>query len=194
MACKVRLYNPEWNNLTIDDVKRKDVHAKYPTMFHISYNGAASDAAAELGAAADAAKDGTTTKFQVVVVSSNALETDGATKDVRAVCVVGISAPTITSTDAVYSVEEFRMNGTTDVTSTRYYERVIHAYSKEWGSNGADALGNITIESPANTTLMTIAAGTNESNSSKIWVADGYYGRWKLLDLRLYDVAASAAA
>ena len=118
MARKLRLFNPEWNNLTdATAITKKDVHGKYPIMFHLSYWGAASDNATEIGGAADADKDGTTTKYQLVVVSSSANDDDGATKHVRAVAVIGISAPTAaTGTDAVYSVEEFRMNGTSDVT------------------------------------------------------------------------------
>lgn len=188
MACKMRLYNPQWTNLTFNDLRRKDVHGKYPMMFHISYQGAANTNATEIGAAANAAKDGTTTRFQLFVVSSNVSDIDEGDKDVRAIAIIGISAPTKDGV-AVYSVEEIRMNGTTNVTNTRWYERVIHMYAVEWGSNGADALGNITAEAPENTALLTIAIAANESNSSKIWVADGFYGRWKMLDARMYDVA-----
>ena len=47
-------------------------------------------------------------------------------------------------------------------------------YAIEWGSGDDDAAGNITVESPANTALLTIAANANESNSSVIYIADGY--------------------
>ena len=55
------------------------------------------------------------------------------------------------------------MNGTTDVLSQRYYLWVDHVYACEWGSGAThDAEGNITVESPANTTLLALAATFNE--------------------------------
>ena len=80
------------------------------------------------------------------------------------------------------------MLGTTDATTTRYYLREIHGYVSDWGTDAShDAEGNITIEEPANTTLLTIAAGTNESNGGTIYGCVGHMGRWCLLDLSHQD-------
>ncbi len=79
------------------------------------------------------------------------------------------------------------MNGTTDVTTERYYLREMHAYSSDWGSGGHDAEGDITIEEPADTDLLTISATFNESNGGTIYGNVGWYGRWSLLDLSHQD-------
>ena len=60
------------------------------------------------------------------------------------------------------TIEVIAMNGTTDVLSTRWYIWVDHVYSCEWGTGATDATGNITGESPANTTLITLLAGQND--------------------------------
>jgi hypothetical protein len=197
----VRLYNPEWTNLTtqVDTLYRKDEYGKAPTMFEIFYKGTSSADATELGGAADSAKDGTATPFAITVVSASANDTDAANKDVRAIAVIGVSIPYAdigkyvndpTSCTPQYSVEEVRMNGTTDVTPTeRAYLHVIHAYAIEWGSNGADAAGAITVESPANTALLTIAAAANESNGSIIYGAADHWGRWRYVRTGPQDVA-----
>ena len=137
MACRMRLWNPEWTNITTThDIYKADVHSKKsPVYIEIMYNGTCSANATEIGAAADSAKDGTTTPFKLVIVSSSADDTDNAAKDVRAVRVIGISVPGNGATIAaatgfvdpdwankqVYSIEEIKMNGTTDVYSTRFW-------------------------------------------------------------------------
>jgi hypothetical protein len=207
MACRVRLWNPEWTNVTtLNQLRKSDIHGKRSSPYiEIMYTGTASAAAAEVGGAADSAKDGTGTPFRVNIVSSSADDTDNAAKDCRAVRLIGVSAANASSTTIAsattgrvvddwatnhqYTVEEIRTNGTTDVYSTRFWIRLIHAYGCEFGSAGADAKGNITVESPANTTLLTIAAGANESNASAIYGAYGHNGRLTYLRISSADVA-----
>lgn len=54
------------------------------------------------------------------------------------------------------------MNGTTDVLATRRWLWADAIYACEWGTGAADAIGNITAESPANTVLITLLATQNE--------------------------------
>lgn len=151
---------------------------------------------AELGTAATSVKDGTTTPFQITVVSSEANDTDATTGDARKVAIIGVTvsqadALALDVSNAKLTVEVVNLNGTTDVTTTRYYVRLIHAYCCDWGSGGADAKGNITIESPANTTLMSILATYNESNGGTLYFADGDMVRH---DYTMLQPAATQAA
>jgi hypothetical protein len=207
MACRLRLWNPEWTNVTtLNQLRKSDVHGKRSSPYvEIMYFGTASAAAAEVGAAADSAKDGTATPFRLNIVSSSADDTDNSAKDCRAVRVIGVSAANASATaissattgrvvddwatNNQYTVEEIRTAGTTDVYSTRFWIRVMHVYACEFGSAGADAKGNITAESPANTTLLTIAAGATESNGSAIYGAYGHNGRMTYLRISSSDVA-----
>lgn len=194
VGVKMRLYNPDWTNCT--DLARRDVDGNAKMYFEILYAGTASATATEIGAAANSI-DAThlTTPMQLIVVSSD------NTKDklsVAAGCahkvrIIGITvASSIDYVNGVekpvYSVESVDMLGTTNATTTRYYLRTIHAYVSSWGTDAShDAEGNITIEEPENTTLLTIAATYNESNGGVIYGCDGYYGRWCLLDLSHQD-------
>lgn len=190
---RVRLYNPD---LIVGDefqkgsVEKTNIYGKRRPTFEIIAQ-ETSAAAAELGVAATAEKDGATTPFQVVVVSSDVGDIDTGAGKVRAVRVIGITVTSVAlfkkGETPLYTIEELKMNGTTDVTSTRFYIRVIHVYACRWGSGGADAEGNITLEAPANTALLTIAAGTNESNGAIIYGIAGRYGRWSLMDLAQQD-------
>jgi hypothetical protein len=94
MACRLRLWNPEWTNVTtLNQLRKSDVHGKRSSPYvEIMYFGTASAAAAEVGAAADSAKDGTATPFRLNIVSSSADDTDNSAKDCRAVRVIGVSA------------------------------------------------------------------------------------------------------
>jgi hypothetical protein len=194
-----RLWNPQWHNCTVMIPVRKDKDGNYPMCITTSITEAAS-AVAEIGTAADAVLDGTTTPVQVVVVSSQANDdNDLAAADAQRVHLIGISVASsknyiLGKELPVYSVEEINLNGTSDVTSTRYYLRVMHAYCCKWGTTGSDAVGNITVEYPANTTKLTIDAGSNESNSSGlIYLAANYEGRWTRLFVSLNDAALNQA-
>lgn len=189
MGVKIRLYNPTWKSPAITDLHRLDVHGKANTYFEIFYFGTASATATELGGAANSIGDGTTTPLQLSIVSAQVTDIDTGAGKVRKVRIIGVSVPTLVTpvSEAVYSVEEINMNGTTDVLSSRWYLRLIHVYSSDWGSGGQDAEGDITIENPADTDLQTITAGTNESSGCVIYGCNGYRGRWNLLDISHQD-------
>lgn len=172
-----RLWNPDLvidaNNVLPRKCLRY-IHGKHATMYYQKWLGT-TQAAEEMGTAADSAKDGTTTPFQITVVSSDVGDDRGnAAGFVHSVALIGISVESILNYQngietPLKTVEVVAMDGTTDVLSTRYYLWVDHAYAVEWGTGAThDAEGIITIESPANTDLLTIAATFNESNGG-IW-------------------------
>ena len=180
---KKRLYNPELiidsDGVLPNSLKQTIRGYNIPT-YSIKWTGTP-QAGEELGTAASSVKDGTTTPFQITVVSSSVNDTDAAAGHARKVALIGVSVPSIQAynqwlADSVQyydsrpksTVEVVAMDGTTDVLSSRYYLWVDHAYVVQWGSGGTDAAGNITIESPANTTLITITATYNESNGG-VW-------------------------
>ena len=199
-----RLWNPQWCNSTTDDCRRGNVHGRNRMTFEIAVTEAGS-AAAQLGTAADAVLDGTTTPVLIYLDSSSATDKDADTGAVRAVHVIGITVASVANYKAgveepVYSVEEVRCNaaaGTTSVATTRYYLRVMHMYATEWGTGGTashDAEGNITLDSTgaAGTVYITIDAASNESNSSGlVYLVDGFYGRWTRCYVSLNDVAVN---
>jgi len=193
-----RLWNPQWCNSTSDNCVRSDLDGKRTMTIEIQISEAAA-AVSQIGTAADNALDGHSAPASLYVVSSSADDTDNATKHVRAIHVIGISVSSAAAylagtEDPLYTVEEVRMNGTTNVRTVRYYIRVLHAYATEWGSGDADAAGNITCESPENTALVTIDAASNESNSvGMIYVEDGFWGRWERCYISLNDQALNQA-
>jgi len=151
----------------------------------VFWEGATQAGAEELGTAPTAAKDGTGTVFQVVVVSVGAGDADIAGGHVRKVAIMGMTTnsqagydsylldPTTPAGKAgkpILSIEVLNMNGITDVTSARFYLRTPnHFYAIQWGSAGDDASAAITLEAPANTPLLTIAINQNESNGCTLW-------------------------
>lgn len=199
---KIRLWNPGRANIFGDDTNvlnhleravmhnGKSVKQKYFEILWIS----ATQAGEELGTAAASDKDGTAVPFQITVVS------DDNTKDLvtgvgaQRVALIGV---TVSSASAlaqgetpVLGVEVVDMNGTTDVLSTRWYLHQIHAYVCSVGSEG-DPVGNITIESPANTELMKITAAAMESDGCILYFVDGDYVK---LDRVIIEPTAALAA
>lgn len=160
-------------------------HKPNQPFFLIFWEGATQAAAEELGLARDNAKDGTTTPFQIIAVSAGAGDADTGAGHVRKIAVIGLTTNSVAGYAAylanpntpagkagkpILSVEVMNMNGVTDVTSVRFYLREpIKAYAIQWGSGGADASAAITIEAPANTTLIQIAITQNESNACTLW-------------------------
>ena len=186
-----RLWNPQWTNSTGDSLIRTNVHGKRRMTFEIAVS-EASSAVAELGTAATAALNGTTTPVLVYVDGADALDIDTTAGHARAVHIIGITVSSVTAFIGgeipVYSVEEVRLNGTDAVASSRYYLRLLHAYVCEWGTGGSDAKGNIIITDVTPTTYLQIDADSNESNSSGlIYVYDGYWGRWNRCYISLND-------
>ena len=183
---KKRLWNPE---LIVDPTVLlpnrlvQDVNKRHQHLYEITWKGA-TQAGEELGTPATSVKDGTTTPFQVTVTSSHADDTNAADKDVRAVALIGITTNSIAGYQAwndngvstragqdgkpLSTVEVVLMNGVADVLATRYFLWLDGLYAVNWGSGGANAAGNITAESPANTNLIVLLAGQNEGEGG-VW-------------------------
>lgn len=174
---KKRLYNPELiidTNSVLGNSLRQQIDGTRRTFYSIKWTGTP-QAGEELGTAANSVKDGSTTPFAIVVVSaSDSDKRATAAGMVHSVALIGVSvskAEAVASdlTNPKATVEVITMNGTTDVNSTRMWIWVDHAYACEWGTGAThDAEGDITIESPADTDLLTIKATYNESNGG-VW-------------------------
>lgn len=173
----IRLWNPEIvidANNVLPRSSRQAINGKFRPTWHVKWHGS-TQAGEQLGGAMDSDKDGTTTPFQITVVSSSATDKrTTAAGAVHSVALVGNSVASIADYQngietPKTTVEVVAMNGTTDVLSTRYYTNISHAYACEWGTAAThDAEGDITIESPADTDLLTIKATYNESNGGTI--------------------------
>lgn len=138
------------------------------------------------------------TYCKLFAYSSQADDTDESDKDARKVMIIGISvsdpvAAALGTEKPQYSVEQVSLAGATFVETTRYYKRVMHMYVCDWGSAGAEAKGNIKLidtDTATGHTYLTIDADANESNSSGlVYVADGFWGRWKRCYISMNDAA-----
>lgn len=107
------------------------------------------------------------TAAQLVVVSSSADDDDKDTGAVRTIAILGILS------SGVFSIEVVSMSGVTPVTTSGTFSHVIHAWALSWGSAGGDAAGNITI-TDGSTTILTIKAGANESDNTKLYFPANY--------------------
>lgn len=172
---KKRLYNPELiidANSVLGDSLKQQINDRRQTFYTIKWTGTP-QAGEELGTAG-AGKDGSGTPFLIVVVSASASDDrDNAAGMVHSVALIGISiskseAAAGILTNAKATVEVITMDGQTDVPSTRMWLWVDHAYACEWGTGAThDAEGDITIESPEDTDLLTIKATYNESEGGR---------------------------
>jgi hypothetical protein len=183
--CYRRLWNIGRKNIygdtsnVLNYLERRTYHeaANHPYLeFHWF---GATQAGEEMGGAPDSDKDGTTTPFQITVVSADANDTDASTGDARKVAIFGVTVASIADYSKwlgdsshkpgkpTQTCEVINLNGTTDVLSSRWYLWCNGAFVCDWGSGGDDAKGDITIESPADTDLYTIKATTNESNGCR---------------------------
>lgn len=173
-----RLYNPE---VLVDPdeilghngkfLKMEGPDKTLETMYEIKWTGA-TQAGEELGTAVTSAKDGRTTPYLITVVSSNVADKRStAAGAVHSVALIGVSVDsselngdgTLASwANPKTTVEVVHMDGTTDVLATRYWIWFDAMYACEWGTGANDATGNITGESPANTTLIALIIGQNE--------------------------------
>lgn len=187
MAGVAYVYKRIWNAEVVIDPNgvlpfngyRHPIHDKSNPYYQVKWHGT-TQAGEELGTAMDSDKDGTTLPFQVTVVSaSNSDKRTTAAGMVHSVCLIGNSVSSIARyvnglETPKTTLEVVAMNGTTDVLSTRFYTSVFHAFACEWGTGAThDAEGDITIEAPADTDLLTIKATFNESNGGTLHFLDG---------------------
>lgn len=200
---KIRLWNPGRDCIYGDTSHVLPNYLEKPYLntrknyrhFEVFWKGATQAAAEELGTAASSVLDGTTTPLQLTIDGAQANDTDAATGDARKIAIIGVSVSSIGAFNAgeapKLTVEVINLAGTTAVTSTRWYLRLIHGYICDWGSGGADAKGNVTIESPAATVGQTVAATYNESDGGTLFFASG--DKVRLDIVRLTPVTYTAA-
>lgn len=197
---KKRLWNPELiidpNGVLPNELKQTIRGYNIPT-YSIKWTGTP-QIGEELGTAADSVKDGTTTPFIITVVSASALDDrDNAAGAAHSVALVGISVSAaegkaLDISNAKSTVEVIAMNGQSDVLATRYWLWVDHAYVCEWGTAAThDAEGDITIESPADTDLLTIKATYNESNGGVWHFPTGKKVKTRMVKMSMNAVAAA---
>ena len=156
---------------------------RYTPMYEIKWTGA-TQAGEELGTAATAIKDGTTTPYIVNLVSAGATDDrDNAAGAVHSVALIGVSTNSLEGYAAWQldpnsregklgepksTVEVVAMDGATDALATRYWIWLDHIYACEWGTGATDAAGNIDAEAPTGTVLLRILANSNEGEGG-VW-------------------------
>ena len=207
---KIRLWNPDAvvgdDSNVLPNKLRKHTHEDsggYKQLFEVFWSGATQAAFEEFGTAPTAAKDGRVTPYQIIAVSAGVGDADGGTSHVRKVAIIGLTyeASDIQVEGGIkpgaeprMTVEVMNMNGTTDVTSVLYYIRVIHAYACDWGSGGSDASAAITIEAPANTTLLAIAINQNESEGCTLYFPANRFIAIEHATIVIHDATFAAIA
>lgn len=172
-----RLYNPELlidpNDIFNDGkiLRNADQNGRFQPLYEIHWTGT-TQGGEELGTALTSSKDGRTTPFIVTMVSSDVADKRStAAGAVHSCALIGITCDAdgvdgagafIPGSKTYATVEVVAMNGTVDALATRLWIWLDGIYACEWGTGATDATGNITAESPANTTLITLAATQNE--------------------------------
>jgi len=129
--------------------------------------------------------DGIATPVVVDVKSSdNAQDKSGGTGALT-IGLFGISGSSATATDFKLQEESVILNGTTSVTTVKFYKRIIGTRTLTAGS-GKDPVGNITVHEEGGTsnTYCTQALATNWSINARVYVPDGYNCHMKDIVLR----------
>ncbi len=196
---KKRLFNPELiidpNGVLPNELKQTIRGYNIPTYF-IKWTGTP-QAGEELGTPAASAKDGSTTPFQLNVVSSDVADDRGtAAGAVHSVAAIGITvsaaeAAALDVSNPKSTVEVMAMDGTTDVFATRWWLWFDGLYACEWGTGATDATGNIDGESPPNTTLIRILATQNEGEGGRWHFVAGKKLKTRKIKLSMTAVAAA---
>ena len=180
----IRYWNPPSGRIIGDPTGilnglKKRINGGYTPTLEIYWAGLSE--ALEMGGTATAVLNGTTTPLQLSVDCAQNTDIDTTGGHVRKIAVIGLSIPPsgmggyalgASSSDYVaprLTVELIALNGTTVVESVNYYTRLIHAYACQWGTAGADASGDITVESPATTVKLTITDTENESSGGILY-------------------------
>lgn len=173
--CKMRMYpvNEQHPMLRFlpayDRLKAMDINRGLVAL-EIVYSAALANALTQLSIP-NAVFDGSAAPKHVWVASDHADDTDNATKDCRAVKVIGITA-------SGFEVDTLRMAGLTVVEGAKLFYYIFHMYGAEFGTAGKDAKGNIILSDAdpagAHNDCLRIAAGAVESEGMAFWVPDDY--------------------
>lgn len=175
--------------LHIPECERLAMRGKTPYIVQLEFTGAATDAEGELVSGYTAEFNGTTTPADLHLVSASADDDNAADGNARSTYIAGVNAAGTGYTTELLA--HHATDGTETVDTTATFQRFLQAWNGAWGSAGADAAGNITIlDAAAGNVNGTIAAGANETTSTRFWLACG----WKGLVYRAVISNAQAAA
>lgn len=169
--CRMRLF--EYADIAegiLDDIPAV-IRAARPKLLSLHVVGIPADIKA--WAAIDAAAAALAESAGVVLehLSSDNLDKNAAAGALRTFNTIGIDG----NNDMVTREEaQHATVGTTQVDTTNLYKEIFKAYGTLWGAEDNDPTGNITIRNIADTTLLTIPAGDNESNGTEFMVPDGH--------------------
>ena len=119
--------------------------------------------------------DGIVTPVKVDIKSSDNTKDIAAGVGARTVAIFGISGTSATATDFKLQEEIVTLTGTSAVTTTLFYKRIIGTRTVTAGSE-KDPAGNLTVHEVGGTsnTYCTQAAGTNFSINARVYVPTGY--------------------
>ncbi len=186
--CKMRLHTwPDLELLNAPFGQFLKGHGKEKNpIFHLEmkYVGTLSNGFAEISAP-NAVFDGGTPA--VVWVDSTSADDSAAGSGAQQVTIIGITEALIIQAIAVET------GGLTGQSSITKFVRVFHAYVSRWGAN-KDATGTIYIQDDitGTTKFLAIAAGSNESEGSAVFVPLGYSAFIEDVSLILTTIAAAA--
>ena len=158
-----------------------------PRLLELHCRMEAPDAAAEVGNTNGLdVLDGVATPIHIFVISSDAADAAAGT-GMRTVSVWGINA------DDAYVTDTITLTGAVQAEGAVLFKRVITAWGATFGT-GKVAAGNISISNTGQAaTYLYIAAGTNQSNRMRFWVADGYKASLVSIFADYYQAEAAAA-
>lgn len=188
--CKMRLYDSSDDKIArIINISDTPLKTKYPSIIssfkilELQYSGTLSATQTEISIP-NTVPDLTSTPAKVYVVSSSTTDTNAADGAVKKVTLIGLNS------SYVYTTEEVELDGTTHVQTSTTWAYIFHAYASEWGTAGGDAEGNIIVvdDESSTTTYLTIPAGGNESDGSRVLIPSNYAVR--LID---YDAHLSTS-
>lgn len=138
--------------------------------------------------------NGVASPVKLDVRSSDNTNDKAAGTGALTVKLLGISATTAAGTFSIFE-ETITLNGTTHVTTARYYKRLIAVKTATWGSGGK-AAGTITVSEVGGETK-TYAAYANTSYgtvNARVYIPTNYTGRLQQLYANVIQAAGAAAA
>lgn len=186
--CRLRM-----TTSTVADVEMDPIYDKLKNRnfgrtcykFVLTYAGTFSNGYTAISAANEVF-NGTSTAAKLWVVSNDAKDT-----------VAGVGAQKVTligiDSTGAFATEEVSMAGATDVQTTTTWQRVLHMFVSQVGSEN-DAAGTIILEDDnlATHTYLTIAAGNNDSDGCIIYIPANYAAQ--ITECILHTTAITAAS
>lgn len=169
--CRMRLQEfADIGEGILDDIPMS-IRAMRPKLLTLHIVGCPANAKAFSAIDAATAALGASAAVGLEHFSAQAIDKNHADGALRTFNTIGIDGD-----DEIVTREEQQhaTNGTTQVDTTNLYKEIFKAYGTLWGTSDNDPAGNITIQNIADTDLLIITAGDNESNGAEFLVPDGH--------------------